>query len=62
MTNNEEKSGWLSRLRAGLARSSDKLTDGIGGIFTKRRLDEAALGELEEILIAADLGPQIAAR
>ena len=55
------KRGWLSRLRDGLSRSSTKLTTGIVGIFTKRKLDEAALQELEELLIAADLGPATAA-
>jgi fused signal recognition particle receptor len=56
------KRGWLSRLREGLSRSSTKLTTGIAGIFTKRKLDEAALQELEELLIAADLGPATAAK
>jgi len=54
--------GWLSRLRAGLRRSSGKLTEGIASAFTKRKLDDAALEELEELLIAADLGPATAAR
>ncbi len=54
--------GWLSRLKAGLARSSSKLGDGISGIFTKRRLDDAALEELEELLISADLGVGTAAK
>jgi fused signal recognition particle receptor len=56
------KRGWLARLRDGLSRSSTKLSAGIAGIFTKRRLDEAALQELEELLIAADLGPTTAAK
>ena len=56
------KRGWLSRLRDGLNRSSSKIADGITGIFTKRRLDDAALEELEELLIAADLGPATAAK
>ena len=56
------KRGWLARLREGLTRSSSKLADGIGGIFTKRKLDDAALGELEELLISADLGPATAAK
>jgi fused signal recognition particle receptor len=55
------KRGWMARLREGLSRSSTKLTTGIVGIFTKRKLDEAALQELEELLIAADLGPATAA-
>ena len=50
------KSGWFSRLKAGLARSTAKLTDSVTGIFTKRKLDDEALEELEETLIAADLG------
>jgi fused signal recognition particle receptor len=62
MNDVQEKSGWLSRLTSGLQRSSSKLTDGITGVFTKRKLDDAALEELEEILIAADLGPTTAAR
>jgi fused signal recognition particle receptor len=53
---------WLGRLRAGLGRSSDKLAQGITGIFTGRRPDAASLEELEELLIAADLGPAMAAR
>jgi len=56
------KTGWFGRLKAGLSRSSSKLAEGIGGIFTKRRLDEAALEELEELLITADLGVKAATR
>jgi len=54
--------GFFSRLKEGLARSTQKLTEGITAVFTKRTLDEAALEELEEILIAADLGTEVAAR
>ncbi len=54
--------GWFARLKAGLSRSSSRLTDGITGIFTKRKLDDAALEELEELLITADLGPATAAK
>ncbi|MDX2101281.1 MAG: signal recognition particle-docking protein FtsY [Alphaproteobacteria bacterium] len=52
----EQKLSWFGRLKAGLQRSSAKLTEGISAIFTKRRLDDDALEELEEALIAADLG------
>jgi hypothetical protein len=48
--------GWLSRLKSGLSRSSQKLTEGITGIFTRRKLDNATLDELEELLIASDMG------
>ncbi|WP_199229665.1 signal recognition particle-docking protein FtsY [Azospirillum sp. TSO22-1] len=56
------KKGWLARLKEGLSKSSSKLTDGITGIFTKRKLDDEALEELEELLITADLGPVTAAK
>ncbi|RDE09636.1 signal recognition particle-docking protein FtsY [Pelagibacterium lacus] len=52
----EAPRSWLQRLSGGLKRSSDNLTASIGAIFTKRRLDEATLEELEDTLIAADLG------
>jgi len=58
----EPKTGWLGRLKAGLARSSQKITSGITDVFTKRKLDDAALEELEEILIQGDLGVATAAR
>lgn len=54
--------GWLARLRAGLAKSSNRLTQGITDLFTKRKLDDEALEELEELLITADLGVATAAR
>ena len=54
--------GWFGRLKAGLTRSSAKLGEGITGIFTKRKLDDAALEELEELLISADLGVATAAK
>jgi len=57
-----EKGGWLRRLRQGLSRSSSKLGDGIGSIVTKRKLDDETLEELEELLIAADLGVETASK
>ena len=57
-----EKQGWFGRLRQGLSRSSTKLSEGITGIFTKRKLDQATLDELEELLIQADLGAGTAAK
>jgi len=56
------KAGWLGRLRAGLGRSTSKLTEGIAGIVTGRKLDAAAIEALEDLLITADLGPATAAR
>jgi fused signal recognition particle receptor len=56
------KTGWLGRLAAGLKRSSSRLGEGISSILVKRRLDKAALAELEDVLISGDLGPSTAAK
>ena len=56
----EERQGWFSRLRTGLSKSSAALTGGINQIFLRRRLDAAALDELEELLIASDMGLGVA--
>ncbi|HYF87985.1 signal recognition particle-docking protein FtsY [Azospirillum sp.] len=56
------RKGWFAKLKEGLSKSSSKLTDGITSIFTKRKLDDEALEELEELLITADLGPATAAK
>ena len=53
---------FFSRLKEGLSRSTQKLGGGISAVFTRRRLDEAALEELEDLLIAADLGTEAAGR
>jgi fused signal recognition particle receptor len=55
-------SGFFARLKSGLSRSASKLTSGIVATFTKRKLDDEALEELEDQLIAADLGTAVAAR
>ena len=52
--------GFFTRLKEGLSRSTQKLTGGLAATFTKRKLDDAALEELEELLIAADMGPAVA--
>ena len=59
---NDKPSGWLGRLRAGLGKSSSRLADGIGSIFSERKLDATTLGDLEDLLITADLGVETAAR
>lgn len=54
------RGSWLSRLTAGLSRSSSSLTGGITSLFTKRKLDAATLEELEDLLIQSDLGVETA--
>ncbi len=52
--------GFFSRLKEGLARSTAKLTEGLSAVVTRRRLDDAALEELEDLLIGVDLGTEVA--
>jgi fused signal recognition particle receptor len=54
--------GFFSRLKEGLARSTQKFAGGIAAAFTRRKLDDAALEELEDLLIGADLGHAVARR
>ena len=50
------RKGLFRRLKEGLGKTSSRLTRGIGDLFTKRRLDDEALEDLEDLLIQADLG------
>jgi fused signal recognition particle receptor len=59
---NEPKKRWYQRLREGLSRSSKELTSSVTGVFTRRKLDEETLEELEDVLIRADLGAETAIR
>jgi fused signal recognition particle receptor len=52
----------FERLKMGLSRSTAGLSDSLGGIFTRKKLDEETVRELEEALIRADLGAGLAAR
>ena len=51
----------FARLKMGLNRTAGNIGNSLTAVFTKRKLDSAALKELEYLLIAADLGPTIAA-
>ncbi|WP_046861782.1 signal recognition particle-docking protein FtsY [Microvirga massiliensis] len=54
------KEGWWQRLRQGMRRTSTSLSDSVTGLFTKRKLDAATLEDLEDTLVQADLGIDIA--
>ncbi|MGA1801906.1 signal recognition particle-docking protein FtsY [Rhizobium sp. HT1-10] len=56
------KTTWFERLRAGLSRTSSQLTGQITALFTKRKLDDQTLQDLEDLLIQADLGVETALR
>jgi len=50
------KIGFFKRMSEGLKRSTSRLSDNVTAVFTKRKLDDDALEELEDLLIASDLG------
>jgi fused signal recognition particle receptor len=49
-------SGFFERLKSGLSRSTMGLGESLTGLFTKKKLDAAAVAALEEALIRADMG------
>ena len=51
------RSGFFSRLRDGLRKTRDNLVGTIEAVFSGAVIDEARLDELEEALLASDLGP-----
>ena len=53
---------WLDRLQSGFKKTSERLGDNPTGLVTKAAPDEETLDEIEEALIASDLGPATAAR
>ena len=60
--NDSTQQSWWKRLSGGLKRTSASLGGAIAGLVTKRKLDAAAIEELDSDLIRADLGPDFAAR
>ncbi len=57
-----QKAGWLQRMRDGLSRSSEKLGQNLNFLIGGGRIEAEDLETVEEALIAADLGPTVAAR
>jgi fused signal recognition particle receptor len=60
MNDAPKKPGFFARLTQGLTRTAQSLTTGVTRVFTRKKLDQAALDELEELLIAADMGAPVA--
>src|ERR1700751_1580518 len=56
-----KRSSWLQRLKSGLARSSNALSEGIVSVLSKRRIDAEALDDFEDFLLKTDLGLEVAA-
>ncbi|WP_333794082.1 signal recognition particle-docking protein FtsY [Hyphomicrobium sp.] len=56
------RKSWFERLKSGLAKTSSRLTEGITGLVAKKKLDQDTIDELEELLLAADLGIETSER
>ncbi|HQE38499.1 MAG TPA: signal recognition particle-docking protein FtsY [Zoogloea sp.] len=55
----EKKRSWMDRLRSGLSRTREQIGGGLGGLtslFSRRKIDEEFLEELETTLLMADCG------
>ena len=62
MDDSTQKTSWWKRLSGGLKRTSSQLGTAITGLLTKRKLDATTLEELENELIRADFGVDVADR
>ena len=58
----DQKQGWWQRLSNGLKRTSSSLGGAVADLVTKRKLDRAMLDDIEDVLLRADLGIDVAAR
>jgi fused signal recognition particle receptor len=56
------KLSWWRRLSSGLKRTSNSLGTAVADLVKKRKLDRALLDDIEDVLLRADLGTEVAAR
>jgi fused signal recognition particle receptor len=56
------KLSWWRRLSSGLKRTSSSLGAAVADLVTKRKLDRAMLEDIEDVLLRADLGTEVAGR
>jgi len=61
-TTEKSRLSWWRRLSGGLKRTSNSLSSAVADLVTKRKLDRAMLEEIEDVLLRADLGTEVAAR
>jgi fused signal recognition particle receptor len=57
-----KEQSWWQRLTGGIKRSSSALGGAISDLVSKRKLDEATLAEIEDVLVRADLGLETSSR
>ena len=53
---------WFKKLKSGLSKSASKVEGAIASITGKKTVDQETLDNIEELLILADLGIEVAAR
>jgi fused signal recognition particle receptor len=58
----QPKQSWWRRLSDGLKRTSSSLGTAVADLVTKRKLDRAMVEDIEDVLLRADLGTEVAAR
>jgi fused signal recognition particle receptor len=56
------KLSWWRRLAGGLKRTSSSIGTAVADLVVKRKLDRAMLEDIEDVLLRADLGTEVAAR
>ena len=61
-TTDAPKLSWWRRLSSGLKRTSISLGTAVADLVAKRKLDRAMLEDIEDVLLRADLGTDVAAR
>src|ERR1700760_2555483 len=58
----QPKQSWWRRLSSGLKRTSSSIGTAVADLVTKRKLDRAMLEDIEDVLLRADLGTEVAGR
>jgi fused signal recognition particle receptor len=61
-TPEQGKPSWWQRLSGGLKRTSNSLGTAVADLVVRRKLDRAMLDDIEDVLLRADLGTEVAAR
>jgi fused signal recognition particle receptor len=61
-TQEQPKQSWWRRLSSGLKRTSSSIGTAVADLVTKRKLDRAMVDDIEDVLLRADLGTEVAAR
>jgi fused signal recognition particle receptor len=53
---------WLDRLRGGFQKTAERVADNLSGLVKEQALDTSTLDDVEEALVASDLGPEASHR